>query len=78
MPQNALPSTIGTRKLLGYHAITPPMSIFSGFADDLAAIDGSVDSISTLSAYIRMHPGDAEDIISVRGDSLVVALRISA
>lgn len=38
------------------------------FADDLSVVDGTVDSISALSAYIRLHSAEAADVVQVRAD----------
>jgi hypothetical protein len=42
------------------------MSVSADFLRDLEEIDGSVESISTLSAYMRMHSGAAEKVVGVR------------
>jgi hypothetical protein len=41
------------------------MSYLSTFADNLAAIDGSVDSITALSTYMRLHSGEADELVDV-------------
>jgi hypothetical protein len=50
--------------LSGYSSAS--MSVSADFLRDLEEIDGSVESISTLSAYMRMHSGAAERVVGVR------------
>jgi hypothetical protein len=42
------------------------MSFLTTFSDNLAAIDGSVDSITALSTYMRLHSGEADELVDVR------------
>lgn len=43
------------------------MAVSSGFLDDLSSIDGSADSITALSTYIRMNSAQADEIVKVGG-----------
>ncbi len=45
---------------------TAAMNVSAAFVKDLEDIDGSVESISSLSAYMRMHSASAERVVAVR------------
>ena len=47
-------------------ASTATMNVSAAFVKDLEDIDGSVESISSLSAYMRMHSASAERVVAVR------------